>query len=138
MSILSFDGSLSLGPNPTDEDPFPTMTAAVPQVSTSISPKTVAVSSGALSGQVASPSAFVTLSGVGPAGPVTKADFLYFKCRGVLQLRLTVEDVGGGADVVSVLPIGGPFVLEFPENGRLKLLEAKGVAPVEYLIAGQS
>ncbi len=85
---------------------------------------------------VASPSSFVQLPGVGTDGPVTKGLFLYVKTNQPISLRMTTVD-GVGTDV-GVEPLDGLKIHEFPDGKELVLLEAEGTATVEFLVAGQS
>lgn len=85
--------------------------------------------------QINSASAYVTLDGIGPTANVTQGNFLYFKANADMLLRLTTAS-SLGPDVVSVLPVRGPLVMQFPSASYLKLLEAQGVGSVEYLVSG--
>lgn len=84
--------------------------------------------------QVNSPAAFVTLDGIGSGATVTQGNFLYVKTNAAMQLRLTFADAG--PDIVSILQVAGPLVFQIPASGYLKLLEAKGVGAIEYLVSG--
>lgn len=83
-----------------------------------------------------SPSAFVVLSGIGATEAVTQARLLYLRVIVPVEIRLTFQDPGGGADIVSVEPLEGVKLAEYPANGYLKLLEIKGSGSVEYYAAG--
>jgi hypothetical protein len=85
---------------------------------------------------VNSPSAFVALDGIGPGQSVTRANTFYLRSLSAMQLQLTFLDPGGGADIVSIVPVQGLLILEPSETGALKLLEAKGAGKVEYFASG--
>lgn len=76
--------------------------------------------------------AFVTLGGVGDI--VTQGTTLLVRSNAPITLRLTTF---GSPDVVAVVPLHGLAIWEFPSSNYLKLLEAKGVAKVEYVVTGQ-
>lgn len=83
---------------------------------------------------VNSPSAFVTLPGVGAGGLVTRGDFLFVRSQSKIILRLTT--VGDSGDVLSVIYLQGTFIQQFPDSNYLKLLEAQGVGAIEFLVTG--
>ena len=85
-----------------------------------------------------SAAAFVTLPGIGTSGPVTQAQLLYVRAPAGFKLRLTMIDPAGGADIVSIVTIGGILLQEFQSTGPLKLLEAEGVGTIEFYANGQS
>jgi len=87
--------------------------------------------------QLQSPSAFVTVPGVGAApGPVTQGLALLLSVNVPIKVRMTMADPGGGSDIVSIVPLNGPMLIQFPPNGYLKLLELEGSATVEYHVWG--
>lgn len=127
-----FTGSIIAGPQGSGDCGFPssivnTSFGTIP----SQLPSAVLVSH---SRQVNSPSAFVALDGVGVASTVTQGNFLYVKANAAILLRLTM--FGNSGPIVSVLPLQGPLVMEFPASNYLYLLEAQGVGGVEYLVSG--
>jgi hypothetical protein len=98
--------------------------------------KSFNAATGILCYTLASPSpAYQTLEGVGPGRTVPKGNFLYFKTTSQVQLRLTTDD-GLGGSVLSLLPVYGLVVLEIDDSKYLKLLEAQGSGPIEYLVSG--
>lgn len=82
---------------------------------------------------VSSPSAYVTLGGVGTGQAVTQASFLYLRTSVAMDLRLTTSD---SVDVVSVHPVDGVLLMEFPAAKYLKLLEVQGSGTLEYFVSG--
>ena len=81
-----------------------------------------------------SPGAFVALAGVGTGQPVTQGNFIYLKSDQAMQVRITQQNTP--FDDVSIINVRGIFVLEFPDDHYLKLLEVKGVGKVEYVVSG--
>lgn len=134
MGQIDLQGALIGGP-PSGGDTFPASTFSVP-LRMRTTPKGFGVATGVLTRLVASPAAFVALSGVGSGDTVTQADVLYFKPSGPVDLRLTTDD-GVGGNVVAVVPIDGITMIEFPTSKFLKLLEVQGSATVEYFASGQ-
>ncbi len=86
---------------------------------------------------VNAPSVYVALDGIGTGESVTQANTLYVRAPTPLNLRLTTDD-GAGGSVVAIVPISGVWVMEFPSNKFLKLLEVLGVGPIEYYASGNS
>lgn len=84
---------------------------------------------------VASPSAFVILDGVGSGETVSQGTLFYFRTQNEIRLRLTFDD-GSGGDVVSEVPVDGLYIGEIPASKYLKLVEAQGSGVVEYFVSG--
>lgn len=135
MGQIDLQGALFGGP-PTGGSTFPAATFSVP-LRMSTTPKPFGVATGVLTRNVASPAAYLTLSGIGAADTVTKGDVLYFKASGAVDLRLTTDD-GAGGDVVAIVPVQGIVILEFSSSKYLKLVEVQGSASIEYFMSGQS
>lgn len=134
--IAVLDGTISIGPQQVTEESFPAGTLSEP-LSFNPFEKQVQVSTGTLQRTLNSSGSFVALSGIGATDTVVQGLFLYVRCKGgSMQLRLTMKDPGGGADIVSVLPFDGTSLHEFQANGWLKGLEAKGSGTIAYLIGG--
>lgn len=85
---------------------------------------------------VASPSSFGPIASVGTGGQVTQGLTLYLRTTTEVQVQLTLATPGGGADTVSIVPLQGVMLLEFPSDGYLKLLAVKGQASIEYWVSG--
>lgn len=137
MSQLSLQGSITIGPQTVQETTFPGAVSTV-LLSTTPNPKPSAVDSGIKSRNINSPNAFIALSGVGTNDDVTQADTLYFKCRSPLFIRLTTANpLVPMSPLVSVIPVAGTVVMEFPQANYLLLLEVQGVGQAEYLVSGQ-
>jgi hypothetical protein len=136
MGEIALSGALSGGPPAGAGATFPSARFNV-ELSTRETKKQFGVATGVLTRVLSSPSAFVTLDGVGAAATVTQGDFLYFKCDGQLDLRLTQDD-GASGTTVQVVPVHGIVILEFPSTKALELLEAQGSGKIEYLVSGQT
>jgi hypothetical protein len=133
---LVLDGSLTLGPGEVTDGTFPAATSNEP-LSATPNPKLFNAGTGILQRLFNNPSGFAALSGVGTGDTVLQANALYFKCGpATIKLRLTFADPDGGSDIVSVVPVSGTVFMEFPANGYLKLLEAKGSATIVYFLVG--
>ena len=139
MGTLVLDGTITSGPGSAcDTGVTPASTDTIP-LSTLRSPKPWQVVAGPSSRNLISAyGTFTTLSGVGTGDSVTQATFLYVRASAPVQLRLTMANLAGGADVVSVVQVQGPLVQEFPDAGYLKLLEASGAATLEWMASGNS
>jgi hypothetical protein len=135
VGTVNLSGSVIAGP-PTAGEGFPAALTTVP-LSFRSNPKSFGVASGVLTRQLNSSNAFVPLQGVGPTDTVTKADTLYLKSNGRIDLRLSIDDGSNGLDL-RVITIDGLVVLEFDSSRSLKLLEAQGSATLEYFLSGQS
>lgn len=135
MGQLKIDGTIIAGPAVVTDSVFPSGTKEVP-FSSSPNPKPMLVDTGLGVRNVNSSSAYTTLSGVGADDDVAQGDTLYIRVQNSMLLRLTFAQ-SSGPDLVSVLPINGTYVMEFPSDQYLKLLEVKGVGTVEYFVCGQ-
>lgn len=91
------------------------------------------VQTGLMVRQLSDASAFVTLDGTGSTGAVTNAELLVLRASSPVILRITQ-----GTDPVQLLSVNGSgaLVLPFDPAKPLTLLEAKGVAKLEYFVAG--
>lgn len=135
MGTIRIDGSIIVGP-PSAVDGFPSMSASAPLALLS-QQKQSNVSSGAIQRQLASPSSFATLSGVGAGDTVTKADFLYLQTQSPIRLELTVGDGVGGTEVVEISVVDVQ-IMNFASLYELQGLRAKGAGAIQYLVSGQS
>jgi|WetSurMetagenome_2_1015567.scaffolds.fasta_scaffold351829_2 hypothetical protein len=135
MGQVELSGSLTFGPANGGTGTFPSSQDTV-QLELNPSPKTYGCASGTLSRQISSPSSYATLSGVGASDCVVQATTLYFRCDSQVLLRFTCADPAGGSNIVSIVPVQGTVVHEFPNNGYLKLLEVLGSARIEYAVSG--
>jgi hypothetical protein len=99
--------------------------------------KQYSVDTGVMHPQVNSAApAWFPFGGIGPNSDVTQATTLLVRTQVPMVLRLTTADINGGPDNVSVVPINGLLILEFPANGYLKLLEVQGQGQVEIYASG--
>lgn len=136
MGNLNLLGSLTGGPRiVSDTGQFPSATYLVGLGWSNSNDKPFDVGTGVLQRNVDSPAAFVQLYGVGATDAVTQGSTLYFKTTNSFQLRLTCQNPQG-ADIVSIVPVSGLVMLEFPDDSYLKLLECMGSGPIEYLVVG--
>ena len=136
MGALTLSGVLQVGPaNPVDGG-FPGASENIP-IGFISGTKQYVPGTGVLTRNVASPSSFLTLDGVGPTATVTQGTFLYFKSNAPVILQLTCDD-GLGGTVVIEQPIQGLYVIEFPSSQPLELLKIKGSATIEYLVVGNT
>lgn len=83
---------------------------------------------------LASHDSFADLNAVGTGKTVTQGTFLFARTSGPMTIR-TTRNTGSG-DVVSTQDVDGLFVLEFPVDKYLKLLEAQGSGSIEYFVSG--
>jgi hypothetical protein len=132
-NVVSFKGVLLAGPPKSSTNAFP---SGLTNATFDLNPpnKAASVATGMQTPNVVSPSAYATLSGVGPAATVTQGTFLYLRTTGKMLIRITTA--GDSGDVVSVLYVNGILALEFPTANYLKLLEAQGTGIVEYFASG--
>jgi hypothetical protein len=137
MGQVSVSGSITLGPSSGGDGSFPASQDTVP-LALSQPTKQAGAMTGCMSRQLNSPSSYVTLSGVGATDTVTRCDFLYIRSDAPIKVRVTQVDPAGGADIVSELNLQGPWTHEFPANGYVKLVEAKGSARIEFAFSGIS
>lgn len=127
--------TLIASPSVVTDSNFP---SAVTNIAFNLNPPTkpFSVDTGAMRTTVNSPSAFVALGGIGSTSDVTQATTLYFRCAVQMLIRMTFQNPGGGSDIVSVEPINGVKLCEYPANGVLKLLEVQGQGQIEYYASG--
>jgi hypothetical protein len=140
-SQLTISGTLVEQPPPGCESPaFPSGVTSVPfGLNTAPCPKNSNASTGARVQTINSPSAFVTLSGVGATDNVTQGDTSYVRVRsGGFQLRLTFNNPASGS-IVSVLPLAGLHILECDAGSGFYLtkVELQGSGTVEFFASGQ-
>ena len=97
--------------------------------------KQFSLDTGVMRVTVNSPASYITLEGVGTNG-VTQATTFFIRTQVQMLVRMTFANPAGGADIVSISPINGVKLAEFPANGYLKLLEVQGQGQVEYYASG--
>ena len=136
MSQLALTGALSAGPT-GGGDVFPASSFTVPLALSAGAAASFQVASGVLTQLVDSAAVYVPLVGVGPTAAVSQGTFLYLRTNAEVTLRLTVDDGSGGTDTLE-MPANGLVLVEFPAARPLELLEIRGTATVEYLVAGNS
>jgi hypothetical protein len=124
--------TLTLGQQNSSGDPFPSSSASIP-FATCPDPKSYAViAQGSFT--VNSADDYVTIPGIGDAGPVTQGTLLYLKTVDPLLVRTTTYNPNG--NVVAVSPIYGVMLLEFDPAQYLVLLEVEGAGVIEYAVTG--
>ncbi len=139
---LLLAGSITVSPQSVvgttlSSSPLGTVPAGVTQIPFSATPSPKPSSRmGGGSKVLSSPSAFQTISGLGPTDDVTTADTIYVKSDAPIQLQLTMQNLGGGSPVVSVVNVYGTFWIELPPSGYATGLAAQGSANLEVIISG--
>lgn len=136
MGVLKVSGSLDAGPPSVTSESFPGASLSVP-LRLPAGSKSFSVATGVLQRKLNSALAYVALDGVGSASAVTHGSFLYLRSDQAFSLRLTTDD-GSGGSVLTVFPVATLLLLEFDSSLFLKLLEAKGVANLEWFVCGDS
>lgn len=132
-TVVTLKGKLLAGPPKVSCDKFP---SALVNAEFELSPPNKQATRSAYHlRQVTSSSTFFELDGVGPTESVTQGSFLYMRTNGTMLFRLTTNDPNG-SPVVSVIPVSGLMVIEFPSPNYLSLLEAQGSGTVEYFVSG--
>lgn len=132
-NIVTLQGTLLAGPAKSSDSAFPSgLINASFALKPSTKPAPVSVYDVR---NLASPSSFVQLRGIGTNETVTKGNTLYLRTDAAMTLRLTFDD-GAGGDVVSTFPVDGLFIVEASDAKFLKLAEAQGVGVVEYFASG--
>lgn len=136
MPTVNVQGSLTCGPPAcAGVGVFPSISIQ-DAITLLQNPKPASVATGILAQTVSSPSSFVVLNGISSTGPVTAADTLYFKSDGQVQLELTCDDGTGSGTTVSVDPVQGLYVREFPAPNKLVGLRIKGTSRIVYFGSG--
>jgi hypothetical protein len=130
VGAINLAGALIVGPD-TSNTGFPGNETSIPLIASN---NDYAVSDTGLM-NVASDDDYIPVPGVSEDGPVTNARLLYVRTNGALLIRITTPTA---ADTPQVLPVNGLLLMEFPEADPLQLLEVKGTARLEYLVAGQT
>lgn len=143
QQVLQLSGSLSVTPPSVTgttlaASPNGTVPAGASQVPLVLNPPTKqsAVQTGIRHKSLNSSGGMQVISGLGTGDDVTTADTLYIKTDAPITLQLTTQNPAGGSALVSVVPLGGSAVWEFPFGGYLIGLSAQGVANLEILISG--
>ncbi len=134
MGQSKLEGSLIGGPPAVNDSSFPSSQFLINLSYASGCAKQWQAATGVLVRQLSSGS-FVSLSGVGPGDTVTQGTSLYFKCNAAMKLEVTFHPPSG-PDIVSVIPVQGPLVLETPDDSYIVGLRCLGTGPIEYLVAG--
>jgi hypothetical protein len=138
MPNATLSGTLYVQPSDAS-GAFPAGASSVP-LSLSPSLKPLLVDSGMQKRNVASPLAFVALSGVGATDTVTQGTFLYLKTNAPMQVRMTFNNPAGGVTSavtnVGSSVGGGQIIQEFDPTRWLTLLEVEGSGTVEWLVGG--
>jgi len=132
MGQINLSGSITAGPTSGNGGVFPGASMVVP-LGFAQNPKGYQRATGILERSLA----LGVYTDLGePGNTVTQATFLYLRSDAVIDLRLTTDD-GVGGNVISVVPVHGLAMFEFPSTKYLKTLEALGTGKVEYFLSGQ-
>lgn len=135
--VLLSDATLISGPSDVCEGSFPSGNTSIPvSLSGGSCGKAINVETGAMLANVQSPSSFQALPGIGSAGPVTQAVTLYINSPTQVLVQLTMANPAGGSDIVSVVPLQGIALWEFPSNGYVKSVGVQGASTVQYYASG--
>lgn len=130
MGTVALSGSITAGPAGSGAFPTSVLTA---QLALSTLNKSFNQGTGILRRAISSPAAFVALEGT--PGTVPQANLLYLRSDAPVQVRMTFDDAPN-PDIVSVVPVKGPLVMELEDARFLKLLEVQGTANIEYMLTG--
>lgn len=133
MGQIVLSGNLQGGP-PAGGDTFPSAEFRT-ALKLSSSPKGFQQATGILTRLFTDPATFVAIGSI-PAD-VPRVNFLYIRCDGNFQLRLTQDD-GSGGDVVYTMQCRGLFLSEFPDANFVKLVEIAASGKIEYLASSAS
>ncbi len=130
---VQISGQLTAGPSSASDGGFPAGVSNLP-LTLMPSARPYNVSTGAMLRTMAtSVGVYATLDGV--PNTVSQATFIYFRCTGVMLLRITRAEPTL-SDVVEVIPIQGLFMLELDPSRYAKLLEVSGSGQIEYFVSG--
>lgn len=134
QDVVTFKGTLMAGPPKASSTSFPTgIVNASFDLKPASKPAPVLVHNVR---NLASPSAYAAMDGIGTGNTVTKATFLYVRTESPMTLRITYDDGAGGSLVRDSIPVDGLHVEELPTDKFIKLLEAQGSGVLEYFASG--
>lgn len=134
-ATVELEATIEAGPPTVSSGTFPRSSTSIPFGFKGPKPPAPR-QTGSMTTEVSSAGAFVALEGVGTGKTVTKATVVFLQTALPMQVRLTFKDPGGGADIVSIVPIDGPLVLQLDPNGYCKLVEIKGLGTVNWYASG--
>lgn len=100
------------------------------------SPKQSPVCTGLRHKYLNSPGSMQVLTGLGTNDDVTNADTLYLKSDAPILVQLTNANPAGGSPLVSIIPVFGTILMEFPTPGLLQGISAQGSANLSMLVSG--
>ncbi len=139
MGQLVIDGTITIGPTSGGSGGFPVSTSSATVASTP-APKSSSVDTGFTVRNIATPNAYIALTGVGAADSVTQCDTFTIRSQSALRVRITFSDTP--SDLVSELVVMGTLLIEAPPQSNtpapnyIKLIEVKGAGIIEYLASG--
>jgi hypothetical protein len=96
--------------------------------------KAYSVSTGVQVANVASPSSFAALGGIGSGGPVTHANTLYLRVTTQVNVQLTFAN----STTATIPGLFGVLLLELAVGDEVTGVGVEGTATVEYFAAGNS
>ena len=131
---IQISATIIAGPPQVSDSTFPTGSTNIPVKLNGGSSLASPVQTGDTVREVNSPSAYVALGGVGTGQEVTQGRFLFLRCSVPMLVRLTFYTSGG--DVVSVLPLDSPLIMQIDSSKYLKGIEAQGAGTVEWFVGG--
>lgn len=132
--VVTLSGELVAGPSSASDNQFPSGTDTCP-FNLNPSPKSYAVRTGVQQVQVASPTSFVALGGIGSNSSVTKASLLYLRVQTGMDVRITRDNPAGGSFVTTEHP-GGLLIYECDPAQPITLVEVQGSGGVEFAAFG--
>lgn len=134
MGLVRLDGAIVIGPASVSSSQMPAAQLITQLALRDGNTLSFDAASGVVEQRINSPDpAFIELYA---ARAVAQGAFLYVRADAKIVLRITHDD-GAGGDTVILVPVHGLVLLEFPEDQPLTLLEAQGVALLEYFVAGR-
>lgn len=132
MSTVQISGSFTSSPPTAGEGGFPSGSTSIDLAFVSGSTgKPAPAQTGVQQRVLASPSAYVTLRGVGTSDAVPRADTLVLRTMVAMLVRFTLYDTS-----TAIVPVKGLMVVEFDPANALTLVEAKGSGTIEWFASG--
>lgn len=132
MQQVKLDGSVSVAPPTVSDSTFPAGVYSS-KLTTLPSPKQAPVYD-SHTRNLSSPSAYTTLTGIGPNDTVTAGNFLYIRTTSLIWIEITFKQTP--SDIVSEIPVMGTLIIEVSDTNAISLLRAKGSGYIEYCVTG--
>jgi hypothetical protein len=131
-NVVNINGTLISGPPVASDSSFPSGVTNIvfgtqpPQKSANVQTQNVR--------QVNSPTAFVSLDGVGVGETLTQGNTFYARVQSPMQLRFTFDSTP--TPIVSVIPVQGLYIFEADPSHPIILVEVMGSGTIEYFVSG--